>query len=90
MILETNLLGFGIELESHCHILDGHILITPVEKHHGVDEERQEEVHEYTTNHDQQSLPRRFATELPGLYGLFHLFYIETLIDHSCNLTITS
>ena len=61
-----------------------------MEKDHRVDKQSQQEIDEHTTNHDQQSLPSGFRTEFPRLFGLLHLLGIETLVDHTCNLTIAA
>ena len=61
-----------------------------MEEDHRIDEQRQEEIHQHTADHDQQTLPGRFGTELPRLFGLFHLFGIEALVDHTGNLTIAA
>ena len=61
-----------------------------MEEDHGVDEQGKEEVDEHTTDHDQQPLPGGLCAELPRLFWLFHLFRIETLVDHTGNLTVTT
>ena len=54
------------------------------------DEKCQQEVHQHSAYHDQQTLPRRFGAEFPRLRGLLHLFGIHRLIYHSRNLTVTA
>ena len=61
-----------------------------MEQYHGIDEECQYEVNQYATYHDEQALPGRFAAKLVWLFRLFHLFGIETLINHTRNLAISS
>ena len=61
-----------------------------MEEDHRVDEQGQEEVHEHATDHNQQSLPGGLRTELPRLLRLFHLFGVETLVDHTSYLTIAA
>ena len=89
-ILESECLGLSIELHTQCHVLHGDIGIAPMEENHGIDEEREEEIDEYTANHNQQALPSGFRTELPGLFWLFHLFGVETLVDHTGYLTVAA
>ena len=61
-----------------------------MEHHHGIDEKSQDEIDQHTTYHDEETLPGRFATELIRLFRLLHLFGIETLVDHTRNLTIAT
>ena len=89
-ILKTILLGLGVELHTQGHVLGGDVGVAPVEQNHRVDKEGQQEVDQHTANHHQQALPGRFAAELPRLCGLFHLFGIKTLINHTGNLTVTT
>ena len=49
----------------YSHVLDGHIAVAPVEQNHRIDEQGQQEVDEYTANHNQQSLPGWLGTKLP-------------------------
>jgi hypothetical protein len=61
-----------------------------MEQNHRVYEQCQQEVDQHTANHDEQTLPRRLGTEFPWLLGLFHLFRIETLVNHTGYLTVTT
>ena len=90
MVLETDSLSLLVVFHTHRHVVHGDITVAPVEQHHGVDEQGQQEIHQHTTDHDQQSLPCGLCAELPWLLGLFHLLGVETLIDHSGNLTVTT
>ena len=90
VILEAQSLGLCIELHSLGHVLGSHIVITPMEKNHGIDEERQQKVDQHTTYHDQHSLPGRFASELVWLHRLLELLGIETLIYHTRNLAVST
>lgn len=90
MVLESQGLRLAIELHALGHALGRNIIVAPVEHHHRIDEESQHKVDKYTTYHDEQSLPGRFAAKLIGLLGLFHLFGIEALVYHARNLTISA
>ena len=90
MILEAKGLSLLVVFHTHRHVADGDIAVAPIEQHHRIDKQCQQEIHQHTTDHNQQSLPCRFCTELPGLLRLFHLFRVETLVDHSGNLTIAT
>ena len=61
-----------------------------MEEDHRIDEQGEKEVHEHATDHDQQSLPGGFCTELPRLLRLFHLLGIKTLVDHACYLAVAT
>src|SRR5574344_852634 len=89
-IAETESLSLFIKLHTASHVFHWHIGISPIEENHGVDKQRKEEVDQHTAYHDQQSLPCRFASELPRLCGLLHLVGIEALVDHTGNLAITA
>ena len=89
-VLEAILLGLGIELHTVAHVLHGDIGVAPMEENHRIDEQGQQEVDEHTADHDQQALPGRLRTELPGLLGLFHLLGVETLVNHTGNLTVAA
>ena len=90
MILEAQGLGLAVERHALLHVLGSHVVVAPVEENHRIDEERQHEVDQHTTYHDEQSLPGWLGAELPGLLGLFHLLGIETLVDHTRNLAVTA
>ena len=90
MILESKCLSLGIELHTLGHVLGSNIIITPVEEDHRIDEERQHEVDQHTSHHDEQTLPSWLTAELVWLFWLFHLLGIETLVDHTRNLAISS
>ncbi len=51
-------------------ILHGNIGVAPCEKYHGVDEQCQKEIEQYTAYHHQQALPGRLGAELPRLCRL--------------------
>ena len=61
-----------------------------MEEDHGVDEQGEEEIDKHTANHDQQTLPGGFRTELPRLFGLFHLLGIKTLVNHTGYFTVSA
>ena len=61
-----------------------------MKKNHGVDKQSQKEIDHYTSNHDKQTLPRRFGTELPRLHRFFHLLGVHALVYHTRNLHIAS
>ena len=83
-------IGLGLLVELHVNVAHGDIGVAPIEQNHGIDEQRQKEVHQHAANHDEQALPSRFGTELPRLFGLLHLFGVKALINHSRNLTIAA
>jgi membrane-associated protease RseP (regulator of RpoE activity) len=56
----------------------------------GEDEESEDEIEEYTGNHDEHALPCGFGAEFPGLLGLLHLLYVEVLVNHTRELYIAS
>ena len=90
MVLEAQLLCLGIELHTVGHILGSYILITPMEQDHGVDEKSQDKVDQYTTYHNQETLPSWFAAELIRLFRLLHLLGIETLVYHTRDFAIST
>src|SRR5690606_13317685 len=47
-------------------------------------------IHHHTCNHHYQALPCGLASEFPWLWRLCHLFFIHTLIHHSCNFYIST
>ncbi|EJW97877.1 hypothetical protein EVA_14009 [gut metagenome] len=90
LVLKTQVLRGLIEFETFIHVADWNVGIPPSEENHGVNKERQEEIHQDTADHNQQTLPSRFGTELIGLHRLFHLFHIHRLINHTGDLHIAS
>ena len=89
-IAETVGLSLLIELHTQRHILDRDVGVAPPEENLRIDEQGEEEIDQYAANHDEQSLPAGFGTELVILDGLLHLFGIETLVDHACYLAIAA
>ena len=89
-VTETVGLGLLIELHTQCHILDRDVGVAPPEEDLRIDEQGEEEIDQYATNHDEQSLPAGLGTELVILDGLFHLFGIETLVNHARYLAIAA
>ena len=89
-VLETYRFGSLVEFHTKRGFLYLYILVAPCKKNHGVDEQCQQEVEQYATHHYQQTLPRRLGTELPRLFGLFHLFGIHRLINHAGYFDITA
>ena len=90
VVAETDGLGIVVELEAHGHVLCGEIAVAPGEHHHTIDEEGEQEIHQYAANHDEQALPGGLGAEFPGLLGLSHLFFVETLVDHARNLAVAA
>ena len=72
------------------HILGADILVAPSEEYHGIDEQGQQEVDQHTANHDEQTLPGRFGSELPRLGRLLHLLGVEALVNHAAYLAIAA
>ena len=89
-ILEAVALGLLVELHTLCHVLYRHIAVTPIEQDHRIDKQGQQEVDEYTTNHNQQSLPGWLGTKLPRLCRTLHLLRIEALVNHTRYLAIAT
>ena len=89
-VLESVAFGLLVELHTQRHVLHGDIAVAPPEQDLGVDEQRQQEVDQHTANHYQQSLPCGFGTEFPRLFGLFHLFRVETLVNHTGYLAVAT
>ena len=89
-IFKAQTFGLIIELHTHCHILNTNIRVAPIEQNHRVNEQSEQEINQYAARHYQQTLPRWLATKLPRLYRLFHLFSVEALVYHTCDLAITA
>ena len=87
---KSQCLGLLVELHTHGHVLGRDKLFAPGEEHHGVDEEREEEVDQHAANHDQQSLPSGLGAELPGLGRLCHLLFVEALVYHTGYLAVAA
>ena len=89
-VLETVGFCLLVELHTQSHILHGDIAVTPPEENLGIDEEGQYEIHQHAANHNQQTLPCWFCTELPWLFRLFHLFRIKTFVNHAGYLAVAA
>ena len=89
-VTETVGLSLLVEFHTQRHILDGDVGVAPPEENLRIDEQGEEEIDQYAANHDEQSLPAGLGTELVILDGLFHLFGIETLVNHARYLAIAA
>ena len=89
-IAEAHGLGTLIELHTVLGVLQGAVGVAPMEEHHGVDEEGEDEVEEYAAYHDEETLPSGLGAELPRLWGLLHLLHIEALVNHARELYIAA
>ena len=87
---EADLFRHRVVGEAVSHRTYGEAVTAPGEENHGVDEQRQEEVDEDAADHDEEALPYGFGAELIGLYGLLHLFGVQTLVNHAGNLDIAA
>ena len=89
-VAEAELLCLFAELEAVGVATHGNVAFTPSEEHSRVDDEGQYKVDQHAAHHDEQALPGRFGTELPGLFGLFELFQVHRFVDHTSYLDIAA
>ena len=89
-VAEAELLRFGAELEAMGIVLHGHISLAPGEEYSGIDDKGEHEVHQHAADHDEETLPRGFRAELPGLFGLLELLRVHRLVDHARNLHVAA
>ena len=89
-ILESESFRLLVELHAERHVLRLNIVVAPCEKTHCIEEQCKQEVDQYATNHNQQTLPCRLRTELPRLSWLLHLIGIERFVDHTRYLAVAA
>ena len=82
-VAEADRLCHFVVFQSVRHVAQRHVGVAPSEEHHGVNRQGRKEIHKYAAYHDKQPLPRRLGAELPGLYGLLHLFCVHRLVNHA-------
>src|SRR5690606_127919 len=58
-------------------------IIAPSKKHSDKNHYGHNNIHGNPSKHDDEPLPGRFTAKLPGLWGLSHLLFVHTLVDHS-------
>ena len=78
------------EIESVGHVLKRQLVRSPLPQHHREDDQRTNEINQYTAQDDEEALPRRFGAELPRLGLSAKLIGRMGLIDHTAYSTVSA
>ena len=89
-VAEADVLERLAIIHTHLHVLQGQIRVAPVEEHHRVDKQGEDEVEQDAAHHDEQTLAGRLRAELVGLGRFGQLLLVHAFVDHAGNLAVAA